>query len=92
MDRSDEVHVNLFLSWSYLQSFSATLHHDMCTKFEHYIHNHNNLKKKAKGLVSWLYAKAVGSEPSIMDIQDLKPCHVTCMAITLVDTRNLDRQ
>ena len=45
MDRSDEVHVNLFLSWSYLQSFSATLHHDMCTKFEHYIHHHNNLKK-----------------------------------------------
>ena len=48
MDRSDEVHVNLFLSWSYLQSFSATLHHDMCTKLEHYIHNHNNLKKQIK--------------------------------------------
>ena len=46
MDRSDEVHVNLFLSWSYLQSFSATLQHDMCTKLEHYIHNHNNLKNK----------------------------------------------
>ena len=46
---------------------------------------------KAKGFVSWLYAKAVGSEPSIMDIQHLKPYHVTCMAITLVGTWNPDR-